>query len=118
MKRLLLAGLACFVGLAFATASMAHHGDIDVLVVDLKSDVGIYNLTMEPDDLMFVDVLADFDVVPDRLQGESIGTVQSFSLTEPMATRGGASGTMVDDAMRLWRSRTILSFTVSPDLLI
>ena len=120
MKEFAMAGLAAIVGLVtMAGAAMAH--DVDVLVMDLQSDVGIYELTLMPDGadlLMGVDVLAEVDVAPDGLTGAAIMAVQAASLTEPMATRGAASSTMVDDAMRLWRVRTVDAFTMSPDLLI
>lgn len=122
MKMFAMAGLAAIVGLMTLTltgAAVAH--DVDVLTMDLQPDVGIYELTMLPDGshlLMGEVVLAEVDVAPDGLTGAAIMAVQAVALTEPMATRGAASSTMVDDAMRLWRARTADAFTLSPDLLI
>lgn len=122
MKRTFMCGLAAIVGLVtMAGAAMAHHADVDVMTMDLQPDVGFYEMTLMPDGadlLMGADVLAEVDVAPDGLTGAAIMAVQAASLTEPMATRGAASSTMVDDAMRLWRARTVDAFTVSPDLLI
>jgi hypothetical protein len=120
MTKFAMVGMAAIVGLvAMAGTAMAH--DIDVLVMDVQPDVGIYELTLMPDGadlLMGVAVLAAVYVVPDGLDGAAIMVVQTASLTEPLATRGAASSTMVDDAMRLWRVRTVDAFTTSPDLLI
>ncbi len=98
---------------------MAHHADVDVMI-DLQPDVGIYEMSMfhDVDVLMGLDDLAHADVTPDGLKGVAFKAVASKSLEEPMATRGAASSTMVDDAMRLWRARTSAVFTTSPDLLI
>jgi hypothetical protein len=121
MKKFAMAGMAAIVGLVtMAGAAMAQHADVDVMM-DLQPDVGFYEMSMLPDGadlLMGVDVLAGVDVVPDGVDGAAIMAVQAASLTEPMATRGAGSSTMVDDAMRLWRVRTVDGFTMSPDLLI
>lgn len=122
MKRTFMCGLAAIVGLVtMAGAAMAHHADVDVMMMDLQPDVGFYDMTLMPDGadlLMVADVLAEVDGAPDGLTGAAIMAVQAVSKTEPMSTRGAASSTMVDDAMRLWRVRTVDAFTVSPDLLI
>ncbi|MEH6521210.1 hypothetical protein [Sulfitobacter sp.] len=122
MKRTFMCGLAAIVGLmTMGCAAMAHQVDVDVLKMDLQPDIGIYELWNVPDVadlLMAVNVLAKVDVVPDNLAHADIVAVQWVSLTESMAMRGTASSTMVDDAMRLWRARTVDAFTVSPDLLI
>ncbi|MEP4950069.1 MAG: hypothetical protein ABJU46_03735 [Paracoccaceae bacterium] len=112
-------GAAIYGVILMAGAALAH--DDGVMTMDLQPNVGIYELTLMPDGadlLMGADVLAVVDVVPDGLAGAAIMAVQAVSLTELMATRGAASSTMVDDAMRLWRVRAVDAFTVSPDLLI
>ena len=122
MKRTFMCGLAAIVGLVtMVGAAMAHDAEVNVMKMDLQPDFGIYELTLMPDGadlLMGADVLAEVDVAPDGLTGAAIVAVQAVSLMEPMAKRGAASSTMVDDAMRLWRARTVDVFTVSPDLLI
>lgn len=122
MTRMLQCGLAAIFGLVtMASAAMAHHADVDVMTMDLQPDVGFYEMTLTPDGadlLMGADVLAEVDVAPDALTGAAIMAVQAVSLTEPMATRGAVSSGNVDDAMRLWRVRTVDTFTTSPDLLI
>lgn len=122
MKRTFMCGLAAIVGLVtMVGAAMAHDAEVNVMKMDLQPDVGIYELTLMPDGadlLMVADVLAEVDVAHDGLTGAAIVAVQAVSLMEPMATRGAASSTMVDDAMRLWRARSVDVFTVSPDLLI
>jgi LPS sulfotransferase NodH len=119
MKRTFMCGLAAIVGMVtMAGAAMAHDAEVNVMTMDLQPDVGIFELTLMPDGadlLMGADVLAEVDVAPDGLTGAAIMGVQAVSL---MATRGAASSTMVDDAMRLWRARTVDAFTISPDLLI
>jgi len=120
MKRAFMCGLAAIVGLvATVGAAMAHHADMDVMI-ELKPDVGVYEMSMfhDVDVLTGLDVLAHVDVAPDGLKGVAFEADDSKSLEEPMATRGAASSTMVDDAMRLWRTRTAAVFTTSPDLLI
>lgn len=121
MKRMIMAGLAAIAGAMLATASMAYDANVDVVMMGPQPDVGIYDLALVPDgaDLLIAShVLVEADVVPDGLTAAAIASFQMASLTEPMATRGGVSDLMVDDAMRLWRSRTVDAFTVSPDLLI
>lgn len=122
MKKFALAGMAAIVGLVtMVGAAMAHHADVDALMMNLQPEVSIYELSLLPDGadlLKTADVLVEVDVVPDGLTGATIATVQATSLTEPLATRGVASSTIVDDAMRLWRTRTVDVFTVAPDLLI
>ncbi|UWR17510.1 hypothetical protein [Sulfitobacter pontiacus] len=114
MKRAFMCGLAAIVGLVtMVGAAMAHHADVDVMI-ELQPDVGVYEMSMFHD----VDVLAHVDVAPDGLNTVAFKAVPAKSLEEPMATRGAASSTMVDDAMRLWRARTSAVFTTSPDLLI
>lgn len=118
MKRTFMCGLAAIVGLVtMAGAAMAQNAEVDVLMLDLQPDVGIYELSLMPDgaDLLMG---ADVNVLSEGMSGSAIASVQAASVTEPLATRGTASSTMVDDAMRLWRARTVDAFTVSPDLLI
>ncbi|WP_407496881.1 hypothetical protein, partial [Pseudooceanicola sp. MF1-13] len=97
--------------------SMFH--DVDVLI-ELQPDVGVYEMSMfhDVDVLTGLDVLPHVDVEPYGLSSVAFNAVHTKSLEEPMATRGAASSTMVDDAMRLWRTRTVAVFTTSPDLLI
>ena len=120
MKRAFMCGLAAIVGLVtMVGAAMAHHADVDVMI-ELQPDVGIYEMSIfhDVDMLTGLGVLAHVDVAPDGLNSVAFKAVHAKSLEEPMATRGAASSTMVDDAMRLWRVRTSAVFTTSPDLLI
>jgi hypothetical protein len=117
----IMAGLASLAISVMATAPMANIADVDVLLIDLQPDVGIYQLSLlrdEVDLMQSIDVLVTIDVVSDGLAAAAIDAFQTVSLADPMATRGGASDLMVEDAMRLWRTRTIDAFTVSPDILI
>lgn len=114
MKRAFMCGLAAIVGLVtMVGAAMAHHADVDVMI-ELQRDVGVSEVSM----FHYVDVLAHFDVAPEGLNTVAFKAVPAKSLEEPMLTRGAASSTMDDDAMRLWRARTSAVFTTSPDLLI
>lgn len=117
MKKIAMAGLAAVLGLVALTgAAMAQPADVDAMVVGLQPDVGIYELSQLTDgDELALDVLFDVDVAPDRL---TLATVLPVPEATPMAARGSASSTMVDDAMRLWRVRTADAYTSSPGLLI
>lgn len=121
MKKLFLAGLASIAGVMLAGAAMAHTDDVDVMMIELQPNVSVFQLSLSPDGddlLMTADVFAEIDVVPDSLTGAAVANFQLVTRTDHLATRGGASDSMVDDAMRLWRVRAIDAFTVSPDLLI
>lgn len=116
MRRTFMCGLAAIVGLVtMAGAAMAHHTDVDVLMLDLQPNVGIYELSLMSEHAA---VLAEIEVTPDVAPVAAVVALQSTSLTEPLTRRGAASSTMADDAMRLWRARTVAAFTISPGLLI
>lgn len=119
MKKMFMGGLAAIAGLMMAGAAMAH--SVDVLMMELQPDTAVYELTLVPDGaglMAGAEVLAELDFVQDSLSVAEIAVFQTVSLTNHLATRGAAADSMVDDAMHLWRVRTIEAFTVSPDLLI